>query len=161
MSVVTSITVYNTIIQPHFDYCASLLYSLGSNKLSVLQKLQNRGMRIILKCNRYVPIGFMLASLQWLSVTDRLYYLSMIFIFKIKNKLLPPYFDQFIIYNNEVHNYDTRTNNNFYINRQNLSQTMNGLFYKGLNEFNKLPMNIKKSNNLPEFKRGILKHIKN
>lgn len=161
LSVETNITVYNTIIQPHFDYCASLLYSLGSNKLSVLQKLQNRGMRIILKCNRYVPIGFMLASLQWLSVTDRLYYFSMIFIFKIKNKLLPPYFDQFIIYNNEVHNYDTRTNNNFYINRQNLSQTMNGLFYKGLNEFNKLPTNIKKSNNLPEFKRNILKYIKN
>ncbi|KAJ8973423.1 hypothetical protein NQ317_016706 [Molorchus minor] len=63
----TRITVYNTIIKTHFEYCATVLYSLDLNKMLALQKLQNRAMRIILKCNRYTPISNMLSCLQWLN----------------------------------------------------------------------------------------------
>ncbi|KAJ8980268.1 hypothetical protein NQ317_018434 [Molorchus minor] len=61
------ITVYNTIIKTHFEYCATVLFSLDLNKMLALQKLQNRAMRIILKCNRYTPISNMLSCLQWLN----------------------------------------------------------------------------------------------
>ncbi|KAJ8977797.1 hypothetical protein NQ317_000053 [Molorchus minor] len=63
----TRITVYNTIIKTHFEYCATVLYSLDLNKMLAVQKLQNRAMRIILKCNRYTPISNMLSCLQWLN----------------------------------------------------------------------------------------------
>jgi hypothetical protein len=42
--------IYKSIILPHFDFCASVLYLMDKTKIGVLQKLQNRGMRIILKC---------------------------------------------------------------------------------------------------------------
>jgi hypothetical protein len=76
-------TLYKSIILPHFDFCASVLYLMDKTKVGVLQKLQNRGMRIILKCNKYTPIRLMLSTLQWMSVEQRLYYMSMIFMFKM------------------------------------------------------------------------------
>jgi hypothetical protein len=42
--------IYKSIILPHFDFCASVLYLMDKTKI-VLQKLQNRGMRIILFCS--------------------------------------------------------------------------------------------------------------
>ncbi|KAJ8938942.1 hypothetical protein NQ318_014559, partial [Aromia moschata] len=57
LSIMTCITVYKSIIQPHFDYCATILYMLDKNSISALQKLQNRGMRIILRCNKYTPLN--------------------------------------------------------------------------------------------------------
>ncbi|KAJ8940950.1 hypothetical protein NQ318_010151, partial [Aromia moschata] len=68
LSIMTCITVYKSIIQPHFDYCATILYMLDKNSISELQKLQNRGMRIILRCNKYTPINLMLECLQWMNV---------------------------------------------------------------------------------------------
>lgn len=160
LSTYSKITVYNVIIQPHFDYCASLLYSLDLNKLSALQKLQNRGMRIILKCSKYTSITLMLNTLQWMSVYERLYLNAMIFIFKILNNLLPTYFEEFLVYNSQIHSYQTRTNANFYLPKFNLSRSMKSLFYKGLKDFNKLPDAMRNSSSVPDFKRKLLIHIK-
>ena len=75
-------TIYNTIIQLHFDYCSSLLYILDNNSKGSFQKLQNRDMRILLRCNRYTPIKSML-NLNWITVEARFYFLAMIFFFLI------------------------------------------------------------------------------
>lgn len=161
LSISSRLLVYNTIIRPHFDYCASLLFLFDLNKINALQKLQNRGMRIILQCNRYTPIAVMLAALEWISVSNRLFYMSMIFIYKIKNSLLPSYFNEFTSYSNEIHQHNTRNNHNFYITRTNYKKSMNSLFFKGFNQFNNLPTDIKNSPNLIIFKSKLIKHIKN
>lgn len=70
LSCYSAITVYNTIILPHFDYCVSLIYSFNFNKIIALQRLQNRCMRIILKCNRFTSVGVMLGTLGWMSVNS-------------------------------------------------------------------------------------------
>lgn len=152
-------TIYNTIIQPHFDYCSSLLYILDKNCKGALQKLQNRGMRILLRCNRYTPIASMLKTLNWISVEDRFYYLAMIFIFKITKNMLPGYFRSFITYNNEIHSYNTRNQNNFHISKTRLNKSMQSLFFKGLNDFNNLPMDIRNCQNLRSFKKQLLLFI--
>lgn len=161
LSFYSAVTVYNTIILPHFDYCASLMYSFNMNKISALQKLQNRCMRIILKCNRFASISIMLNTLGWISVRDRLYYISMTFIFKLLNNLSPCYLQEFIVYNFQRHDYLTRTNDNLYIARTNFTTTMKSLLYKGLNDYNKLPTSIKMARSVPEFKCRIIEYIKN
>ncbi|KAJ8945301.1 hypothetical protein NQ318_002758 [Aromia moschata] len=93
LSLTANITVYKSIIQPHFDYCSSIVYLMDKNCKDQLQKLQNRAMRIILKCNRHTPIHLMLDALQWMPISLPLKYLTMIFIFKILNNLLPSYFN--------------------------------------------------------------------
>lgn len=153
-------TIYQTIIQPHFDYCATLLYLFDKNRMQSLQKLQNRGLRIILKCNRFSAIRTMHDSLNYLYVENRLYLLTMIFVFKIKSNMMPSYFDEFIVYNDTIHDYNTRNNENFHINRTMNRQAMNSIFFKGLNEFNKLPALVKNSSSVCVFKKHLIKMIR-
>ena len=40
----TLLTIYNSLVQPHFDYCSSVW---GSCSKSLSQKLQNRTARVI------------------------------------------------------------------------------------------------------------------
>lgn len=54
-----------------------------------LQKLQNRAMRIILGCSRYTPIAHMLDCLNWMTIKQRIYYNTLVIIYKITKKLLP------------------------------------------------------------------------
>lgn len=162
LTLYSKVTVYNTIIQPHFDFCGSLLYSFDLNKMSALQKLQNRGMRIILKCNRYTNISLMLNTLQWLSVSQRLYQISMTFLFKIMNNLLPNYLDQYLTIKSQIHDYRTRSSVNcqFHLPKYKLSGSMKTLFYKGLKEYNELPNSIKASTSIYDFKTKLTEHIK-
>ena len=43
----TLITIYKSIIQPHFDYCSQVWGCLGKVLSDKLQRLQNRAFRII------------------------------------------------------------------------------------------------------------------
>jgi hypothetical protein len=42
------ITIYNSIISPHLDFCSSNLFLSNEEDLNRLQVIQNRAMRIIL-----------------------------------------------------------------------------------------------------------------
>ena len=45
----TLVMVYETLIQPHFDYCSQIWGCLGDTLQNKLQRLQNRAVRIITK----------------------------------------------------------------------------------------------------------------
>ncbi|XP_044745437.1 uncharacterized protein LOC123307262 [Coccinella septempunctata] len=156
----SEILVYNTIIQPHFDYCSTIMFLFNDGKLEKLQKLQNRGMRVILGVNRRTPILSMLDALQWLSVRQRLYYFTMIFIHKILIGSAPDYFWTFVDFPESMHGYRTRTAGNFYLSRVNYSRSMRSLIYKGFQEYNALPTNIKECSNLRDFKCEIKKYAR-
>lgn len=160
LSINSKITVFKTIIQPHFEYCATIIYTFDLNKITALQKLQNRAMRIILKCTRHTPIQLMLTSLQWFSIKNRLEYLAMVFIYKMLQNLLPIYFNKYIVFNNQIHEYSTRYNRQLHIYRQNSSLNMKTLLFKGFVQFNKLPDIIKNSNTVQEFKHRLALFIK-
>ncbi len=42
-------TVYQTLVQPYFDYCSQVWGGLGTTLCNKLQRLQNRAVRIITK----------------------------------------------------------------------------------------------------------------
>ena len=61
-----AIKIYNTIIKPHFEFGSTIIYTCcNETQLNGLQKLQNKSMRAILKCDRYTSIQFMLNTLKW------------------------------------------------------------------------------------------------
>ena len=160
ISINCAINIYNVIIKPHFEYCATILF-LGSNvMLTRLQKLQNRGMRIILKCNILTHIRDMLDALRWLSVNQRVKLNVLVFIFRIKNNMLPRYLSSQIQYVAEVQPYYLRNNQNFRIPFRNTNYAQNTLMHKGLKLFNDLPTTIKNTVNLKEFKRNVTFYIR-
>ena len=69
------ITLYHTLILPHIDYCSTVWSnSLRKQDLSKLQRIQNRGMRIVLGCHPRTHIVDMLDSLKWVSIKQRFHY---------------------------------------------------------------------------------------
>ena len=52
----TLITIYQSIIQPYFDYCAQVWGCLGKTLAAKVQKLQNRAFRIITRENGPFPL---------------------------------------------------------------------------------------------------------
>ena len=115
----SKLTVFNTLVLPHFIFSSSILYLANKNDINRLQKLQNRAMRIILGERRDTPIRDMLARLDWLSVEQFLKYQVMTFIYRIKNSLTPSYLTGKLLTNDSVHSYPTRNKRNFYVMAKN------------------------------------------
>ena len=151
--------IFNTLILPHFNYCATIMYLFQQNEIGRLQKLQNRAMRIILSCNRYASINTMLSSLQWLPVSLYIKYNVLVFIFKVKTGSAPSYLTSKLTYNNEIHQYNTRQQNNFFIPPRNKKIGTNSVFHKGLNDFNKLPNTIKDCSSILTFKKELKMYL--
>lgn len=59
--------------------------------MDILQKTQNRGMRAILRCNRYTRVKDMLDALGFLNIWQKMVYNICVFIYKIKNGMMPGY----------------------------------------------------------------------
>ena len=68
VSMYTRCVIYETIIAPHFQYCATLLVDMEETELNKLQTAQNRAMRVILQCNQYTRVKDMLQAVQFISV---------------------------------------------------------------------------------------------
>lgn len=72
---------------------------------SKFQKLQNRAICAIIGCIRRTPISVMLSALQWQSVTQRITFITLTFLFKLVNNLLSKSLLSLDIKNNEMHRY--------------------------------------------------------
>lgn len=155
----TRTILFNTLILPHFNYCSTILFLLNQNELYRFKKLQNRAMRIILCCSKRTAINSMLKELQWLSVENYFLYQTLIFIFKIKTGTAPSYLRDQVNYNFNMHTYNTRTRNDFYVRPVLKRQTQTSVFFKGLNSFNQLPPEIKSLNSLTGFRTALRKYL--
>ncbi|KAJ8980345.1 hypothetical protein NQ317_019232 [Molorchus minor] len=72
----------------------------------------------------------------------------------------PLYFQEFIKFNSDIHDYPTRFNSNIHIQRTNKRNSMISLFFKGFDQYNKLPVDIKCSKSLAFFKKKALERCR-
>ena len=156
----SKITIYKSIIAPHFEYCTTILFLLNQSQIYELQKLQNKCMRLILKCSYDTPIQSMLNCLGWLSIRQRIYLKTLIFIKDVKDKKVPEYLLDGIATAGENHSIATRRRDDFKLPSYRKSSSMNSLFYKGLKLFNDLPNSIKNCINNNQFKRLSIMYVK-
>ena len=61
------------------------------NLIGQVQVIQNRAMRLLLNCNRYVTLREMLTVLYMLSAKQKIMFDVALFIFKIRKGLMPEY----------------------------------------------------------------------
>jgi len=65
--------IYKSIIAPHFEYYAiSVVINMGETQLSMLQRVQNRAIRVILHSDKYTKIEHMLQALQFMYIKQSL-----------------------------------------------------------------------------------------
>lgn len=155
----TRVLLYKSLISPHIEYCSTILFNLNQNEICKIQKLQNKAMRITLKCNRYTPIKLMLEVLNFMSIRQRVIFKTLDFIFKIKNKITAMYLCNKVQFVNEVHTHNTRTKNDFFIRTARTSLLNKTILYKGLSMFNALPDQIKNCDNHLKFKTMLKEYV--
>lgn len=146
------IDVYKSLIAPHFDYCASILFLATRQQLKRMQVLQSKVMRLILKCDRLTPRQNMLDCLQWMSVRQRIEYNTLIFVFRVTKGMAPKYLTGTVVYGRDIHQHDTRGADNLRLQMCRKACTQNSLFYKGYSMYNQLPEAAKNTRNINEFK---------
>ena len=60
----TRALMFNSMVLPHLDYCCTIWGTTSNTNIGKLQKIQNRGMRIILQCHPRTHIADMLSNLN-------------------------------------------------------------------------------------------------
>lgn len=151
--------IYNTIVQPNFEYCSTLYLNATKEQIKSMQKIQNRGMRTILKCDYLTPKKFMLETLGWLSIAQKIKFNSLIMIYKMKNGLVPEYLLEKTNYISNVTNRTLRNSNDFRLPNYRYETTRNSIFYEGLKLFNEMPNEIKQAQTLIRFKIECKKYL--
>ena len=148
------LTIYNTIILPHFDYCAVVWGSCNDTLITRLQRLQNRAMRIILKCPFRTHISTMLNDLNWMCLRQRIFYLQCVWMWKVNHGLVPEYLSSKFKTNSS---YSTRfsNSNNYFVEICNHKSFK----YTGTRAWNSLPPKIKSLENIDSFKSEVVKFI--
>ena len=156
----TRITLYNTLLLPHFDYCSTVWGSgISKGNLLKLQRIQNCAMRIILNCDSRTHIHDMLHELKWLNVEQRLLYNLNCLVWKSCNQKTPSYLQNIFTSQSAIHGYNTRSASQGAFAVQ--SSHKQSLLQNGTKSFNNLPFYLHSSESFDSFKRGIHSHIIN
>jgi hypothetical protein len=159
LSKMAKICIYNAIVRPHFNYCATVLHMIDQRYVYRLQLLQNRAIRIIYRGNRYSNIKRMMRELKWLDVRKGILMNVLIFMFKFDNELLPEYFNKYIIRNKDIHPYSTRNKNNLRDIRAKKNKTKRCILYNGIASYNRLPENLRQVNKLEDFIEQVKQYL--
>ena len=110
----TAVLVYNSLIQPHFDYCSLVWDGLSDQLSDKLQKLQNRAARVILKANYGTSSSLLLDILKRDNLVIRRKKHKAIMMFKSLNEQTPVYLQN--LFHERSTDYDLR---NSYLSHRN------------------------------------------
>jgi hypothetical protein len=90
--------IFKSIIQPHIDYCSSIIFMANEGDFHRLQLIQNRALRITLKKPRLTRVTWMLNTLNLQSIKQRVFANTLILIFKVQHRMVPAYMNEEIQY---------------------------------------------------------------
>ena len=132
---------------------------LEKEKAAKVQKLQNRAFRIITRENYTTRSADTLKKLGIPNLEKRMQQLS-IFMYKVKNRLVPDYLCDLFTNASDIHNYDTRQSGADLILPKPKTNSMKSEFsYRGAEAWNTLSPSQKSSKSLANFKANIKNYI--
>ncbi|XP_065658515.1 uncharacterized protein LOC136083034 [Hydra vulgaris] len=109
------------------------------NDIKILQKLQNKAMRTILKCDWFTHSKDMLIRLDWLSVKENIQVKVLTFIRNTIQLQKMDAFQEFCKISSEMHNYCTRNAAKYHLKIQNKKSGQKSILCNGIKLCNKLP----------------------
>ena len=138
------ISLYQSLVMPHFDYCSNVWGNCGVVLGSKLQKLQNRAARIITWSGYEIRSTEILASLGWCDLETRQNRQKVTLMFKIMNDIAPGYLKQLFIPVNKTHEHHLRSSEtDVKIPQPHPEYLKCSLSYSGAQLWNSLPSALK------------------
>jgi len=153
--------IYESIIQPHFDYCISVWGHTSKNNITLLQRLQNRAARVITGVYDWnYSASKLVKSLGWMTIEERVKYFTLLLAYKSINGKAPSYLcDKFKLYESS---YCTRATDGFKLTepKPNLDIFKRSFIYSSTKLWNNLPQDLKESPSINSFKYNCKKYVK-
>ena len=87
----TLLAIYNSLVQPHLDYCSSVWGSCSKSLSQKLQKLQNRAARVITFSNYDRGTDELLRMVNWVKLDHQRLVDKSIMMYEIVNRMAPDY----------------------------------------------------------------------
>ena len=144
---------YNSYILPRIDYCLNIWGSASKELLDKIFKIQKRAGRSILCVSPETSSTCVFDKLRWMSVYQRIIYHKYLVMCSIINNLSPVYLKQFIQCRH-ISQYHLRSDfsNNLSLPFPHTELFKKSLQYSGAKLWNALPVNVKESKGLVDFK---------
>jgi hypothetical protein len=152
-------SVYNSLVQPYFDYCGIVWGNCSKTRNDRLQKLQNRAARIITRADYSIRSIDLLEALNWSNLNNRQQLQLQIIMFKVFNKIAPDYLQNLFKPTSEVHSYNLRGSQFDLQPPKPRTNFMKRSFsYRGAIAWNELSNEIRKLSSLTAFKRALVRN---
>lgn len=151
----TSTLIYNAYIASRLVYVSSAWNNATSTSLERLRVLQHKALKSILKLPHLTP-SHTLFSPKFLSIDNLMTQRLLIFIHRIKNEEVKHSF--YLQTVAEIHEYNTRNRNNFFVGTRGGRTEEANILRKGLMEYNRLP-DIMKTLPTSKFKKQLRLHL--
>ena len=152
------ITLYNAMVLPIFDYCATIWDSCGRTNCDYLDKLHRRAASII-EGNK-VSQPQVAQVFSWPSLQSRRDYLKCMLVFKCLHNLAPPYLLKEFHHSREFHDYNTRHRDLLRPPFAKTSKYQGSFRVSGTKIWNSLPLKLRRVQELTRFKSGLKKLFK-
>ena len=100
--------LYFSFAYPYLNYCSIIWGNAAKCTLWPIFKIQKHAIRIIANLRGRDSTKMAFQKLKLLRLPDIYKFSTILFIYKYKNGLLPPIFDNFYVENSQFHSYQTR-----------------------------------------------------
>ena len=154
--------LYNSLVLSVFDYCDIIYGSCCDTLKHRLQKLQNRGARLLLHLNNRSHVLPMLNQLKWLDIDSRIKMHVYLMVHRcLYDSSIPSNLKDLFITCSSIHNHRTRisSTSGLHLHRINLVKGQNSFRFRGSALWNELPSNIRCIENFSRFKSSLIRHL--
>ena len=153
------VNVYNSLVQPHFDYCCEVWADCNKGLSDRLQKLQNRAARILMSANYDSNLNDLFRALRWRKLCHQRLEKKSIMLYKILHDMTPEYLRSGFVFRDSVNSYHLRnTENALALPKPRTDYLKRSFSYSGAQLWNSLPLELRQATSLRDFKNELSRH---
>ncbi len=151
--------LFNAMVMPLFDYCDVIYAKTDNTSLNKLQRLHNRGGKLILRVGKDTATTDVQAQLRWIPLAKRVIYHTNILTYKCLTGLAPEYLSRYFKYVDHPYQTRYREQHMLYVPKPKTELMKRAFRYNGAINWNLIPITCKNAETLNSFKSMVLKHI--
>ena len=150
------LNIYQSIVEPYFDYCSIVWNGIGDNLADKLKKLQNRAARVISGADYLTPANEILNKRGWSNLKERRNKQKALMMFKIFNGMTPRYLKGIFSARPGASVYNLRTSlDDIAIPRARTDYYRKSFAFTGAKIWNALPNNMKSELSFETFRNKL------